>query len=602
MDMMKLIGATSLAKGLDEAQLQQLAENCEVEFLRAGERLVSIGDVVDKLYVVVKGCLVIEIPQKHREPDRVFVNSGECLNQFSLVSSTPLVGSATAEFATTMISIKKKRLDALVAAIPQIEKTLVNSFHRRVRGYVQGERPRRFAKVVGFLRSSPAGTEVIQQLVGRLVERGERVVLLSNTIQSEKVDAIRRLPPLEDLSDLLLELAPDFDRVIIDLPFVDRVELLKTGRLMDEVFACLDIEQKESSDALYSAASQSSGDASLDKRPIKLICLLGAGEYVVPSGLFESGFGRNGFVVPSKSTGDSERLFQQGIDRVFRHLCDVKIGISLAGGGAKGLVHFGVMRALDRAGISFDMMSGTSAGAMFGLSYAAGLTPDYMIGEYSKQLKPSKLYEYIPAGDKLYLLLKFRSRSWERMLLPYFKDWTLEQLSIPFASVAVDLVTGKEVVTESGNMIRAMLESLNIPGIAKPILRDGMALVDGGVLNNLPADVLKRQGADFVVGVNVGSELLPKFGGNQPGMSTGQMRMPRNLELFFRIWEVIGKGTAEGQMASVDLMIKPDTSKASFSDFTKGVELAKVGEAAAADAIAGIKEAIRELTKFKRVQ
>jgi predicted acylesterase/phospholipase RssA len=294
-----------------------------------------------------------------------------------------------------------------------------------------------------------------------------------------------------------------------------------------------------------------------------------------------------------------KRLYNQGIARLVRHLCDVKIGLALGGGGARGLAHFGVLRALDRAGISFDIMSGTSAGSMFGLSYAAGLEVDFMIQTYSLDLRPPRLFRRLPGGDRLFLIWKFRTRGWDKMLRPYFHDWTMEQLQTPFVSVAVDLVSGNPVVTETGDIISAMLESLNLPGVAQPILKDGRALVDGGVLNNLPGDVLVERNADYVVGVNVGAELSQKFGVNRPGMKTEEMKIPGNLETLFRVLEVVGKGTAELKRSSIDLQIQPDMSRASFSDFTQGAALAEIGEAAAEASLPELQASLLELTRFK---
>ena len=84
------------------------------------------------------------------------------------------------------------------------------------------------------------------------------------------------------------------------------------------------------------------------------------------------------------------------------------------------------------------------------------------------------------------------------MLRKYLHDWRLEQLQIPFHAITVDLVQVRSVVRREGDVVHAILESINLPIISRPILRDGMALVDGGVLNNLPADVLAESGVDSI--------------------------------------------------------------------------------------------------------
>ena len=106
-----------------------------------------------------------------------------------------------------------------------------------------------------------------------------------------------------------------------------------------------------------------------------------------------------------------------------------------------------------------------------------------------------------------------------------------------FNAVTVDLVQVRTVVRRQGDAVHAILESINLPIVSKPILRDGMALVDGGVLNNLPADVLAESGVDFVVGVDVSSRVRNEFAGNRPDMPTARMRNASALDTLFRIFE-----------------------------------------------------------------
>ena len=145
-----------------------------------------------------------------------------------------------------------------------------------------------------------------------------------------------------------------------------------------------------------------------------------------------------------------------------------------------------------------------------------------------------------------------------------------------------------------------MLESLNLPFISNPILTDGMALVDGGILNNLPADVLVDRGADFVLGVDVSTGITQKFGRNFPGMSPSEMRPAGTLETLFRVLEVMGTGTAELRSPAINMLIQPDTSRYSFTDFTRGFELAEIGEELMARRTSELQHEINELLRFRR--
>ena len=142
--------------------------------------------------------------------------------------------------------------------------------------------------------------------------------------------------------------------------------------------------------------------------------------------------------------------------------------------------------------------------------------------------------------------------------------------------MAVDLVSGKQVIRDRGDAVRAVVESINVPMISRPILADGMALVDGGVLNNLPADVLAERGASFVIGIDVATRMPARYGRNEPGMSTDRMRRAGPLETLFRVNEVQAYGITALRTGAVDVMITPDTSAFEFADFANARELADV--------------------------
>jgi predicted acylesterase/phospholipase RssA len=286
------------------------------------------------------------------------------------------------------------------------------------------------------------------------------------------------------------------------------------------------------------------------------------------------------------------RLGRLGLDRLVRRLRGIQLGLSLAGGGARGMAHLGVFRAFERAGIGFDLMSGTSCGAMVGIIYAAGFTPDFLIDAFKRGLTPPWFFRGLPRGHQWYLVWQFRTGAWDGLLRPFLRDWPLERLPMPFHAVAVDLISGREVVHRSGDAVQAILESINLPVIAKPIVHDGMALVDGAVLNNLPADILVEQGAQLVVGIDVSSQLRDELAGNRPDTPTAQMRPVGSVETIIRVVETQGRGLGALRADSIDLTIRPDASAFDFVDFSKAPELADIGEAAAESAIPRLKEMI----------
>ena len=299
---------------------------------------------------------------------------------------------------------------------------------------------------------------------------------------------------------------------------------------------------------------------------------------------------------PVESTGgDLTRLERQGLDRLVRALRGYSLGIALAGGGAKGMAHLGVLRVLEEAGLSFDMMSGTSAGAMAGIVYASGIPPDYGVDSFQRDLTPSRLFRMLPKWPNWYLVKQYRRLAWDAMLRQYLHDWRLEQLLIPFHSVTVDLVQVRPVVRSQGDAVHAILESINLPIVSRPIMREGMALVDGGILNNLPADVLVEKGADFVIGVDVSSRVRFEFAGNRPDTPASKLKSASAMDTLMRIFEAQAHNIGNIRNRAVDFWITPDTSGYGMAEFNRTTEIAATGEAAARQKLPELQQRLAEL-------
>lgn len=217
-----------------------------------------------------------------------------------------------------------------------------------------------------------------------------------------------------------------------------------------------------------------------------------------------------------------------------------KVGVVFSGGGAKGASHIGVLKYLEEQGIPVDYVAGTSMGAIIGGLYAMGYTPD----ELARLIAEMNWSQYVGNRiDRSNMAFETRERSSTQLLsipfnisnflknkednsgvsfLPsayvnntalinlfndlcvgYQKDMNFNDLPIPFACVATNIKTGEEVVIRSGSVPAAMRASMAIPGVFAPVSIDGRLLVDGGLVNNFPADVVEEMGADIIIGVEV---------------------------------------------------------------------------------------------------
>jgi predicted acylesterase/phospholipase RssA len=284
-----------------------------------------------------------------------------------------------------------------------------------------------------------------------------------------------------------------------------------------------------------------------------------------------------------------------GIERVIHYLRGVRIGVALGGGAARGMAHLGVLKTLENNGIIPDVVVGTSVGAMTGILFSAGLDCDYLAKKFSAELKLPWIFRQLPSGGYWYLLYKYRRGQFEQMLRDYIQDWKLEQLAVPCLAVTVDLVTGHAVVRDRGDAVHAILESINLPMLSVPICRNGQALIDGGFVNNIPADVLTSQDCNFLIAVSVTAKIKREFGANTPDTPTLRMRIPSSLQTLLRTLEVQNFNLNRVGALPAEVVIEPDVVDFDLSEFMRAEELSRVGEQAAISQVAKIQRLLARL-------
>jgi NTE family protein len=192
--------------------------------------------------------------------------------------------------------------------------------------------------------------------------------------------------------------------------------------------------------------------------------------------------------------------------RVGRHLSGRAVGIVFAGGGARGASHLGAIRALAEAGVEFDIVGGTSIGAAVAAWYAMGLRDE--------ALKAAAFKVFVDSGgptsdwNLLPLLSLVKGKRTRDLGIESIRDATggdidIEDTWVPFFCVAANYTAQEEAVLQHGPLWRGLLASYAIPGVLPPVLIGGELHVDGGVMNNLPVDVLEREGAAATIAIDL---------------------------------------------------------------------------------------------------
>ncbi|MEN6597038.1 MAG: patatin-like phospholipase family protein [Proteiniphilum sp.] len=280
----------------------------------------------------------------------------------------------------------------------------------------------------------------------------------------------------------------------------------------------------------------------------------------------------------------------KGQEEVSSELPRKKVGVVLSGGGAKGFAHVGVLKILEEVGIPIDYIAGTSMGAVVGGLYAVGYSAgmiDSLIqiqdwnhlmrdNVYRKDVPASQLNNQgryvvslpynLPFGDKsggvtlppgvftgqnIYTLLL-------NSTIGYQENISFDNLPIPFGCISADVRTGEEIAMRKGNLAEAIRASMAIPGMFTPVEKEGMLLIDGGVINNYPVDLVRSMGADIVIGVIFSPDE------KELAQSRGSIS-----EITQQIWNFIGQEKRSSNIEDTDILITPDVYPYGMLDFQR---------------------------------
>ncbi len=275
----------------------------------------------------------------------------------------------------------------------------------------------------------------------------------------------------------------------------------------------------------------------------------------------------------------------------------MKVGVALGGGGAKGLAHLGALEVLDAAPVPVEIVTGTSAGAIIGALYAAGKSPRHIL----RLAQRLTLRQWL-ARDRSGMGL-FSTEGIRRLLEAEIGAGArIEHLPRPFAAVAVEMESPRQVIFDSGPIADAVCASAAFPGILAPVRIDGRYYLDGGLLDPVPVDAARQLGATHVIAVDLAAD--------EPFLSSDTMPQSRHNALFFRFISIAEQqqifrvaARAIGIMCQqirlvqaarypADVTIRPAVGKIGLMDFALAALAFAAGEQAARDALPSIVRAV----------
>lgn len=278
-----------------------------------------------------------------------------------------------------------------------------------------------------------------------------------------------------------------------------------------------------------------------------------------------------------------------------------KVGLALSGGGARGLAHIGVLKVLRQRGVPIDVLAGTSMGGLVAAAYAVGLTPEYMEREALRMGRPRRLLSL--ADPTIPRRGLFEGQKIAAYLDDQLGDCTFDDLRCCLNLIAVDLESGESVTLADGRVTDAVRATIALPGLFRPVERGDQVLVDGGLLDHLPAKAVRQAGADVVIAVDVATEdntfstMIPRLREYRyipAGIASTFEVILRSLDVMMR--DISRRNVAE---AAPDVVIRPDIPPgvSVLTGFSQAGETIAAGERAALDACPDIEKLLIRSTR-----
>lgn len=558
---LELLSQLPVFDSLSRSELTLLAERVSEESHPKGELIWHEGDPPDSFLLIVRGELEI---WGGRDGKQVVnrLGPGDSLGEMALVLDERRTATVTVSRRATVLALSKDEFLRVTAANPKVLEYLLRVASRRLAARTRGELVGRKSLVVGVCGKGAATgkTMVASALSGLIASHlGDQVMTLqlesgatgrtsrdkslslSDAAESSEAALLDRVGQRRASGPLLrVALPPDGDGSVHDAvgALIERLTDSFTVVIVD---ACADprLEPAElagHSDVLVELVARNgdlvkpAGDAG-GTRVFQVLNLRGTDAEAIPVNSGEP------FVLPvdvalvdrrpdevaRQVVHDPWSPASPPLHRLARKILGVSVGIALGGGAAFGIAHVGVLRTLEENGIPVDLTAGTSFGSIVALGYAAGIRPDEMeaiatrIGNKRTTLSALDFTFTRPgllAGERLKAIFSPALGATERF----------EHLALPCRTVATDIESGERIAIGTGRLEDAFRASCSVPMLWAPVRRDGRTLVDGAIVDPVPAAVAREMGADLCIAVNV----VPTV---QKGVTTVLSRASRAINL-----------------------------------------------------------------------
>lgn len=594
-ELLSFLASTPLFHGLDPIVLEGLLGEISHRRLLAGELLFRRGDAEDGLYVVMSGWLRVFSDSTSEDAPKILVElgRGEFVGEMALITGAPRSANVGAVRDCELVRLSREGFERLIEQFPRTMLRMLRALVHRMQ--TASQRPRhatafRTIAVIPIGRD-PAILDFIDKLCACLGGHGATTFVKQR--DAERISG-ERTPESERFTHADGSISVWCDRLERDNRFVgyvadDGVPSAWTRcciRQADRVLFIAKAGEAPDASAAALALAHRSEVLGPPRRDLVLLQDDGQAPHDTERWL------RN---VPADLHHNVRPNRPADLERLVRILVGRATGLVLSGGGARGFAHLGVLRALEEFGIPVDAVGGTSIGAVIAGLTAMGLNAAETNARCIDALTPaSALNDYT-----LPIFSFMRCRAIEKRLAHAFGDHRIEDLWLTYFCVSTDMTDVSMRVHRRGRLSQAVRASISVPGLYPPAIDQGHVLIDGAVMNNLPAGVMREVCEGRIIGVDVGaghvkavSKELKEFPSPYAVLwNRLTFRREEFAELPNIIQTIMESVVASGDYhqklsaADVDLMLRPDIPGYKLTDWRRAAEIAERGYAWAKPAI-----------------
>jgi predicted acylesterase/phospholipase RssA/CRP-like cAMP-binding protein len=553
--------------------------------IKRGQMLFKKGDVGDSLYILINGLLhLVDGGDENGPPERLIniVYSGQTVGEMSLLSDEIRTNSAYAVRDCDLVKLSRTAFENISEKYPEvmvaISRILVDRLRQVSTGMIQGKK----SMTIVVLPITPTARtyEFCDNLADAFSTYGPTSMYTAKRVDQllgkrGMADITDNDPRDTDLRAWLAHVEASHAFVIYMAEYAASPWTKRSLSRADHVILLADANASPTPGKIEQELLASHNPIT---EPNKILILIHPDETLLPAGTgkwLETRDVQHHYHVRISNKKDFLR-----IARILSHRA---VGLALGGGAAKGIAHIGVIRALQEAGIPIDIVAGASMGAIIGSLYAMGNDYQGML-EICKKL----FIDINPFTEiTLPIISMMRGKKLERMGKTAYGDSNIEDLWLNFFCVSTNLTTSRLKVHHRGLLRDAVRTSSTVPGVVSPVFKDGELYVDGGVINNLPGDIISQQCRGLMV-VEVVPNLDLSIKANEIPSPwkilwskllpfKKSIRVPNILEIMFSTVMTGSFIAAKAVKANADLCIIPPLKEIGFLDFKKMDKAAEIG-------------------------